>query len=173
VALAFKSFQWAAAVLLIVAAGFVTSKFVPSRTPHRTAATAESRSQPRTEPVPTAPKMSVKQEPIQLAVNLASFSPPRGTDTSQTAQAAIHLPPKVLHIRFILPVGMEPGEYAVRLEDAAGVSKIERQVKVMLTNGEASFDLDLDLKAVATGARWTLMIRESGMTWRKYPVIVG
>jgi hypothetical protein len=87
-------------------------------------------------------------------------------------QQQIHLPAKDTHVLFLLPTGMEPGEYAVRLLDAAGSAKLTRQTKVVLRNGVASFTLDLHLKPSDSGHGWRLMIRPPGLSWRTYPVAI-
>src|SRR5712692_4143659 len=70
-----------------------------------------------------SPQIAAQQPPpiapLAISVNLASFSPTRGGDARDPGNG-IHLPPKLLRVTFLLPVGMEPGEYALRLEDSTG-----------------------------------------------------
>jgi len=63
--------------------------------------------------------------PLAISVNLASFSPTRGEGARDPGDG-IHLPPKLLRVRFLLPVGMEAGEYALRLEDSTGAYRQAR-----------------------------------------------
>ena len=74
---------------------------------------------------------------------------------------------------FLLPTGMEPGEYAVRLLDGAGSAKMERRVNVQLNSGVASFALDLEFKQSDVGRGWRLMIRPPGLSWRAYAAVIG
>ena len=68
---------------------------------------------------------------------------------------------------------MESGAYAVRLQDAAGSAKIQRQVNVELSRGVASFALDLEFNPSNAGRGWRLMIRQPGLSWRSYPLVIG
>jgi hypothetical protein len=108
--------------------------------------------------------------PLAITVNLASFSPTRGEEAKESANR-IHLPAKVLHVRFLLPVGMEPGEYAFRLQGPAGTVLKEIRTAGRLNDGITSLEVDLDLTAVSRGSL-SLMIRPPGLSWRTFPVLV-
>ena len=108
--------------------------------------------------------------PLALTVNLASFSPTRGEEARDSAKK-IHLPAKLLRVRFLLPFGMEPGEYAFRLKDPAGNVLKDTHAPGRLTDGITSVEVDLDLTAASRG-RFTLMIRPPGLSWRTFPVLV-
>jgi hypothetical protein len=70
-----------------------------------------------------------------------------------------------------MPLGMEPGEYAVRLRDSAGTVFAYVHAAGHLRDGITSIEVDLDLTA-ASRRRFTLMIRPAGLSWRTYPVVV-
>jgi hypothetical protein len=116
-------------------------------------------------------KRPVAATPLAMEVNLQSFSPLRG-DSPENALQNIHLPPKILRIRFLLPIGMEPGQYMVRLSDAQGVSVLEKSVAARIADGAASFVIDLDLAESIVKTELTLMIKPPGLSWRKYPIVV-
>jgi hypothetical protein len=171
-AIAVRGLQWAAAIVLITAATLTSTRLMYFRSSRQTpSATAEkTHSTPAEVPAPSA---SVTPEPpSQVEINLARFSTTRGSD-SETPQREIQLPAKDVHAVFLLPTGMEPGVYAVRLVDAAGSAKIERRVNVKLNSGVASFALDLELKPSDVGRGWRLMIRPPGLSWRAYAVVIG
>jgi hypothetical protein len=105
-----------------------------------------------------------------MTVDLASFSPTRG-DEAKDSPKKIHLPPKLLRVTFLFPVGMEPGEYALRLKDAAGIVLKDAQLRGLLNNGITSVEVDLDLTAASRGS-FSLMIRPPGLSWRTFPVLV-
>ena len=106
-----------------------------------------------------------------MEVNLQSFSPLRGDSTENTPEK-IHLPAKALRITFLLPIGMEPGRYTVRLSDAQGVSVLEQPVTARIAGGAASFVIDVDLNKTIVKTEMKLMIKPPGLSWRKYPLVV-
>ena len=171
-AIVVRGLQWAAAIVLITAATLTSTRLMFFRSSRQTpSATAEkTHSTPAEVPAPLA---SVTPEPpSQVEINLARFSTTRGSD-SEKPQQEIELPAKAVHAIFLLPTGMEPGEYAVRLLDAAGSAKIERRVNVRLDRGVASFSLDLEFKPSDVGRGWRLMIRPPGLSWRAYAAVIG
>ena len=115
---------------------------------------------------PTRPPIA----PIAISVNLASFSPTRGEEAKKSANR-IHLPMKLLRVSFLLPVGMEPGEYAIRLENSAGTVFKDTRAVGRLNDGITSIEVDLDLTAASRGS-FSLMIRPPGLSWRTFPVRV-
>lgn len=161
--------QWAAAIILITAATLAGSRLLHiGERGQSTLTTAEKAGSAPAK----APSATTAPEPLsQVEVNLALFSATRGDDAGKT-QRQIHLPAKGIHVVFLLPIGMEPGEYAIRLLDAAGSAKIQRQAKVLLSDGVASFALNLQLKPSDGGSGWRLMIRPPGLSWRNYPVVI-
>jgi hypothetical protein len=108
--------------------------------------------------------------PFAISVNLASFSPTRGEDARNPGNA-IHLPSKLVRVRFLLPVGMETGEYALQMEDSTGAVFSETRAVGRSSGGITSLEVDFDLGA-ASRRRFTLMIRPTGLSWRKFPVVV-
>ena len=121
-----------------------------------------------------SPQIAAQQPPpiapLAISVNLASFSPTRGGDARDPGNG-IHLPPKLLRVTFLLPVGMEPGEYAIRLEDSTGAVFTDTRVVGRSSDGVTSLEVDFDLGA-ASRRSYTLRIRAPGLSWRKFPVVV-
>ena len=110
-------------------------------------------------------------EPLPIRVDLASFSPTRGDEAQDTSGNKVRLPKRLIQATFILPVGMEPGEYAIRLQDSSGVVIAERSAQGRLNVGTTSVEVEMDLSGAAPGT-FTLMIRPPGLSWRKFPVVV-
>ena len=108
--------------------------------------------------------------PIAMTVDLASFSPTRGEEAKDSPNK-IHLPPKLLRVSFLLPIGMEPGEYALRLKDSAGIVLKEAHLLGKLNNGVTSVEVDLDFSTASRGS-FSLMIRPPALRWRTFPVLV-
>ena len=67
---------------------------------------------------------------------------------------------------------MEPGRYTVRLSDAQGVSVLDKPVTARIAGGAASFVIDLDLTESIVKTEMKLMIKPSGLSWRRYPIVV-
>ena len=126
----------------------------------------------RAEPQPRAETQQAPAviAPLAMTVDLASFSPTRG-DEAKDSPNKIHLPPKLLRVTFLFPVGMEPGEYGLRLKDAAGTVLKDAHLRGLLNNGITSVEVDLDLTASSRGS-FSLMIRPPGLSWRTFPVLV-
>lgn len=122
-------------------------------------------------PTPNLEPIPVAATPLAMEVNLQSFSPLRGDSPEKTPEK-IHLPPKALRITFLLPIGMEPGRYTVRLSDAQGVSVLEQPVTARIAGGAASFVIDVDLNKTIVKTEMNLMIKPPGLSWRKYPLVV-
>ncbi|MEO8126674.1 MAG: hypothetical protein ABI822_06240 [Bryobacteraceae bacterium] len=163
-----KTFQISAAAVVLLGVLFTWVKFIHTSSYDGGEILAHTRPQtPITEP----PQGILPEPTLAVQVNLASFSVARG-ENSESATKRIHLPAKALEITFRLPVGMEPGTYAVRLLDSDGSAVVDREVSAHLADGITTFAMDVELGSAVSGAQWTLMIRESGMSWRKYPVIV-
>ncbi|MEQ1473751.1 MAG: hypothetical protein ABLQ96_08015, partial [Candidatus Acidiferrum sp.] len=122
-------------------------------------------------PTPNLEPLPVAATPLAMEVNLQSFSPLRG-DSPENTPEKIHLPPKALRITFLLPIGMEPGRYTVRLSDARGGSVLDKPVTARIAGGAASFVIDLDLTESIMKTEMNLMIKPSGLSWRRYPIMV-
>jgi hypothetical protein len=124
----------------------------------------------------TKPKERVSTKPIPapiplaLTVNLAPFSPTRGEDAGNL-EKKVYLPPKLLRVKFLLPLGMEPGDYDVRLQDSAGTAIIDTRQPGRLHDGATSVEVDLNFTGVSQ-RRFILMIRPPGLSWRTFPVVV-
>ena len=164
-----RGFQVMAASLVILAVLFAAARFVWNFTRERggSSISQEHRTQPQPHVAGQAPP---PMAPLAMTVNLGSFSPTRGEDDKNSANK-IHLPPKLLRVTFLFPVGMEPGEYALRLKDAAGTVLKDAHLRGLLNNGITSVEADLDLTAASRGS-FSLMIRPPGLSWRTFPVLV-
>lgn len=105
---------------------------------------------------------------LPVTIDLAAFSPTRGTETD--AAQMIHLAPRLLRMTIRLPIGLEPGEYAMQIKDAAGVVYSDTHLTGRVVEGSTSLNVDLDLSGVSVG-NGALMIRPPGLSWRTFPVV--
>ena len=165
-----RGLQVTAASLVVLAVLFASVRFVWNYTRGRgePSISREHRAEPQ--PHVATQQAPPRIAPLALTVNLASFSPTRGDQAKDPAKK-IHLPAKLLRVSFLLPVGMEPGEYALRVKDSAGTLLKDTHILGRLTDGITSVEVDLDLTAASRGS-FTLMIRPPGLTWRTFPVLV-
>jgi hypothetical protein len=108
--------------------------------------------------------------PLVVTVDLASFSPSRG-DANDGRKKMVHLPQRLVRVDFHLPLGMEPGEYEIRLLDSTGRAFINKRAPGRMNNGITSVEMDIDL-ATTTPGSLTLLIRPPGLGWRRFPVVV-
>jgi hypothetical protein len=164
-----RGLQVTAASLVIFAVLFAAARFVWNFTRERggSSISQEHRTQPQPHVAGQAPPPIA---PLAMTVNLGSFSPTRGEDAKDSANK-IHLPPKLLRVSFLLPVGMEPGEYALRLEDSAGTVLKDTRAVGRLNDGMTSVEVELDLAGVSRG-NFSLIIRPPGLSSRKFAVVV-
>lgn len=164
-----RGIQVTAASLIVLAVLFAAVRTVRN---YASGGAKPSISQKPAEPQPPVAIQQTRPSiaPLAITVNLASFSPTRGEEAKGLVNR-IHLPPKLLRVSFLLPVGMEPGEYAVRLEGPAGPVLEDTRAMGRLNDGITSIEVDLDLTAASRGS-FSLMIQPPGMSWRKFPVLV-
>jgi len=165
-----KTLQVSGAAVVLLGAFFAV-RFVQNRTSPYDKPLLSERTRPHSPASEPQQETSPNTLPLGIEVNLADFSVTRGNDLSG-ARKSIHLPAKSLRITFLLPVGMEPGDYTVRLLNAKGSVIVNRQVKARVVRGISSFRMDVELRSASSGAEWTLMIRENGLSWRRYAMVV-
>jgi hypothetical protein len=161
-----RTAQVAAACVGLFAAVFGGSRFVQNRIVQHVAPNV-AQSAPNRPGTPQPQNNPL----VPIRVDLAAYSPVRG-DAANTAPPKIHLPAKSLRITFLLPVGMEPTQYLVRILDSAGKAVVEKSVSARLAGGVASFEIDLNLDKAVSGPEWSLLLREPGLSWRTYPIMI-
>ena len=166
-----RGIQITAASLAVLAVALVAVRFVwnytsqrgepnPSQTQRAKRQTPVGTKQP---PPPIAP--------LQIRIDLASFSPTRGDDAKDDSGHKVHLPQKLLRVNFVLPLGMEPGQYAVRLQHFTGTVFVDKRAEGLMKDGTTSVEVDIDLAGASPGSS-ILMIRPPGLSWRRFPVVV-
>jgi len=165
-----RGLQVTAASLVVLAVLFAAARLVWNYTRGRGEASISKEHQAEPQPRVAIQQTPPPIAPLAITVNLASFSPTRG-DEAKDSGNKIHLPPKLLRVNFLLPVGMEPGEYALRLTDSTGTVLKDTRAVGRLNDGATSVEVDLDLTA-ASRRGFTLMIRPPGLSWRTFPVLV-
>jgi hypothetical protein len=157
-ALIVRRIQITAASLAVAAMIFLTARFAWNHA-HRSG-----------EPSQAAIQRTPHNTPFPLKVDLASFSPTRG-DAGDHSEKTVRFPQKLLRVDFILPLGMEPGEYEIRLQDSKETVFIDKRAPGRVNNGVTSVGIDIDLAGAARG-NLTLMIRPPGMDWRRFPAVI-
>ena len=165
-----RSIQVTAASLVVLAALLAAVRVVWNYTRGRGEPSISQARRARPQPRAETPETSAPIAPLAMTVDLASFSPTRGEEARDSPNK-IHLPLKLLRVSFLLPVGMEPGEYAFRLKDSAGIVLKEAHLLGRLKNGVTSVEVDLDFSTASRGSL-SLMIRPPALRWRTFPVLV-
>jgi hypothetical protein len=112
-------------------------------------------------------RQSAATEPVPLRIDLASYSPTRGDANSDVAKK-VHLPNKLLRLNLALPLGMEPGTYEIRFQDASGHAFVDKPALGTLRAGVTTVQVDIDLSTAPRGS-FTLMIRPPELDWRRFP----
>ena len=166
----FRGIKITAGSLVALAVVFVAARFVWNYTHERGEPSISQEHRATPQPRAATPQTPAPIAPLAMTVDLASFSPTRGEEAKDSPNK-IHLPPKLLRVSFLLPVGMEPGEYALRLKDSAGIVFNEAHLRGRLKNGITSLEMDVDFSAASRGS-FSLMIRPPGLSWRTFPVLV-
>ena len=166
-----RGIEVTAASLVVLAVAFVAARFVWSDASGRGKPSISQKQRAESQsPVATKqPPPSIA--PLPIRVDLASFSPTRGDNAKDASGNKVHLPQKLLRVNFLFPVGMEPGEYAIRLLDSTATVLADTRAIGRMNDGITSVDVDLDLAAASRGS-FTLMIRPPGLGWRRFPVVV-
>jgi len=165
-----RGIQVTAASVVVLAVLFAAGRFVWNYTRGRGEPSISQERRAGPQPRATTPQTPASITPLATTVDLASFSPTRGEEAKGSLNK-IHLPPKLLRVSFLMPVGMEPGEYALRVKDSAGIVLKETHLLGMLNNGVTSVEVELDFSAVSQGS-FSLRIRPPGLSWRTFPVLV-
>lgn len=118
-----------------------------------------------------AKQLESQPVPFPFLVDLSSLSPTRG-DASDAPGNKLHFPRKLLRVNFLLPLGMEPGEYTIRMQDVSGQFLAEQRALGYMKNGITSIQVEINLTRAQRGAL-TLMIRPPGSGWRRFPIVVN
>jgi hypothetical protein len=159
-----------AVALGVAAMLFVAARFVWNHTRRSGEPNISEGQLAKQQPPVTTKQQAPPTAPSPLRVDLASFSPSRG-DAKDDSEKKVHLPPKLLRVEFLLPLGMEAGEYEIQLQDSTGTTFIHKSALGRMNDGITSVEMDIDLSSTTRGS-FTLMIRPPGLDWRRFPVVV-
>lgn len=103
-----------------------------------------------------------------VMVNLASLTRTRGGGGEVTR---LILPAKRFIAHVQMPVGSESGSYEVRVAQADNSTILETNIQARILEGITSFDIELPFDRFG-GKELTLMVRQTGLTWQRYPIFV-
>ena len=105
-----------------------------------------------------------------VTIDLAAFARTRGDVEPQPR--AIELPAKRVHVRFLLPLGVEGGPIEASLTSEDGTRVFHRSVEATIRDGVTSFESELDL-AQLRHSRLLLDVSMPSFSRRTYQVVVG
>ena len=165
-----RGIQGTAGSLIVLAILFAAVRFAWNYTRRNGEPNISHQHRAQPEPRVAARQASPAVAPLAMTVDLAFFSPTRGEEARGLTKK-IHLPPKSLRVTFVMPMGMEPGEYALLLKDSAGTVLKDTDAPGRMNDGITSVDVDLDFTSARRG-QFSLMIRPPGLSWRTFPVLV-
>jgi hypothetical protein len=165
-----RGIQITAAFLVVLAGVFVAARFVWNYTSRsgEPSILQKQRAELRPSVATKQPRRAIPSLPIRI--DLASFSPTRGNAKDDSGNK-VHLPHKLLRVNFLLPLGMEPGEYTLRLQDSRGTVFVDKRAIGRMNDGTTSVEVDIDLSGASPGG-FTLMIQPPGLSWRRFPVVI-
>ena len=115
---------------------------------------------------PSLIALGTKDRRFAFEADLTGASPIRG---SSTDAAPLRLPARKLRVTFLLPVGLESGEYEVRLTKATGALIQESRATGTLVDGTTKLQVDYDLTRLAK-TEGILSIRPTGISWLSYGI---
>jgi len=166
-----RGIQVTAASLVALAVLFAAVRFIWSYTGERSEPNISREKRTEHQPLVATEQPPPRTAAVPIRVDLATFSPTRGDDTEGTSGNRVTLPRKLLRVNILLPLGMEPGEYALRLQDSKGIIFADTRAVGRMNDGITSVEVDLDLGS-SPGGYSSMMIRPPGLGWRRYPVVV-
>lgn len=164
-----RGLQLTAASLAVFTMLFVATRLLRNHT-GQSGQQSASEKQPERHPSEATKQPVPPTAPLVLSADLSSFSPTRG-DAPDESGNSVHLPQKLLRVHFILPIGMEPGEYQIRLQDDAGTVFIDTQAQGHIWHGATAVEVDINLVGAHRG-NFILMVHLPGLSWRRFPVVV-
>lgn len=130
------------------------------------------RPRPQYQNPPSPPPIAQTTVPapvVTVVVNLATLVRTRGQGTPNTDR--ITLPAQRLRVRFLMPVGSEPGRYEVQIMQAVGPPVIDTIATARINDGVVSFEVEVPLETLKSSSL-TLLVRPPGLNWQRYPIYV-
>ena len=128
------------------------------------------RSSPSPPPIAQVPAPVPTPAPVAtVVVNLASLVRTRGQGTQFTDR--VTLPAKRLRVRFLMPIGSEPGRYEVQMVRPGGESVVATFATANIVDGVTSFEVEVSLETFKSSSLM-LLVRLQGLTWQRYPLYI-
>ncbi|MGA8598380.1 MAG: hypothetical protein WB676_26990 [Bryobacteraceae bacterium] len=112
--------------------------------------------------------LSGSRAPTEMAVDLRPFEPKRG-DIGNTPGGTPEVPRRNLKLSFALPVGMDPGQYEIRLMDEQLHVVQQSTGEAVIQDYEVHLLTQMDLSSLNAG-EYRLWIRRPQQSWRDYPL---
>lgn len=116
------------------------------------------------------PAISGAQNREIATLDLRPFVVSRGVE--QTGRPPLKLSRNDTVVRILLPIGMEPGAYEVRLVDGTlVVTVLDSKAEAVFENQRVSIRTNVSLKNMQAG-QYQLALRRSGEDWHFFPTIL-
>jgi hypothetical protein len=129
--------------------------------------------QARPTPPPQVPQTpSPLPAPVVVAAraDLRRLAPTRGVSQGSRG-GPVQLPKALVSLTVLLPVGSEPGHYALQLVRSDGQPVASTTADAAILNFVTTLKVELDLRQVDP-ASYDLEVRRDGEQWNSYPVTI-
>lgn len=129
--------------------------------------TAQPAANPR--PASSAPAVAPSPQVFAATLDLRPFSPTRGA--GKKPARSLDLKREIVALTLYLPVGLEEGQYDLRVMDDQFQKRLTQTVSATFSNHVVKIDTSLDLRSLPPG-RYLLALRPTGEDWRTFPLII-
>jgi hypothetical protein len=141
----------AAAVFLVLAAGYGAYRWWPS----------------------TQAQFAHNQPAIiQSELDLRPYTVERSDQPASNVPQPLRLTPTRVQVVILLPVGVEPGPYELRILDSDLKTRVSTAASAKLGNFQTTIQTTMNLQALPIG-KYMLAMRRAGDDWRQYPLFIG
>jgi hypothetical protein len=108
---------------------------------------------------------------VTVTIDLRERSVARGGNPADTGQRPLEFSRRARHLVLDLPVGSKEGSYELALLRGDGEAVRSTTGMAELENHVVILKVDIDLTNVSSGS-YLLGVRQSGLEWNSYPVLV-
>lgn len=164
-----KLYRLVAAAVLIVGAGvWLSWGFIGNRGTGVPEPPAIVKTPPPASPASPAPDGTSGQVQVAL-LDLQHRSVPRGGGGTDTKDLV--LPRRPLKLSVHLPIGSQEGEYELQIRDQQKHAVVSAKATARILNYINTLTVSVDTRQVSAG-KYQLAIRQAGLDWSQYPLVV-
>ena len=109
---------------------------------------------------------------VQSELDLRPYTVERSDQPASKTPHPLRLTPSRVQLAILLPVGVEPGPFELRILDSDLKTRVSTAASAKLENFQTSIQTTMDLQALPPG-KYMLAMRRAGDDWRQYPLFIG